>query len=136
MKSLFRTVPALGSLLVPLLFAPALAGEGVNLNPYQSLVDSGTFTPGSGGSPGSGSDASIVDIAVVPGGTQCQGDCSAEWRRPPLCADVAPAGYLGPIIDMQSTDEDASCYVARGEGEETDNWGEPPGGSQMPGESD
>ena len=34
--------------------------------------------------------------------------------RPPLCADVAPAGYLGTVIPMQSADPNASCFVALG----------------------
>ena len=37
-----------------------------------------------------------------------------EDPLPALCADVAPAGYLGTVIPMQSVDPYASCFVRPG----------------------
>ena len=91
-----------------LLSAPAVATEALSLNPYGFVFGSTTYTYGPGG-PGTGSTATRSIAGVQPGGAACRGDqmCSGS-------------------VTLRTP----------GGGNDEDGWGNPPGGSQMPGDPD
>ena len=71
---------------------PALAAPPLNLNPYSVILGGGTSCGGPG----------LVVVGCAPP--------ASTSANPSLCANVAPPGYLGPIIPMQRTDSTAPCY--------------------------
>ena len=83
--------------VVLLVVGPTVA-DRLSVNPYNIPMGGGTCGPGT-----------LVQATGC--GVGSPGTPVTPGSPPPVCANVAPPGYPGPVIAMQSHDPDGDCYI-------------------------